>query len=315
MFRTLFLTTVLLLSAGRALRAQVPEIEIREHRAPVETFRSPDLRVNVDVVLLPVIVTDRTGTTVNGLPQSSFSVFEDKAKRSIVSFGNEDVPCSVGVVVDLSGSMQGRSALAARAMRTFFDAANPADEAFLLTVSTRPDTLSGFTKDFGNLEAQLSMARAGGATALTDTIHLALDRLHDAHNGRRALLVISDGMDNHSRYSETALLRLAEEADVQIFTIGMTPSTANKKAIELTDERNGLAFMQHLAESSGGMSFTLAGYENPQPVTEKIGRAIRDQYLIGYNPAAGEPGTWRSIQVKVDVPHVHVASRTGYSVR
>ena len=264
---------------------------------------------------MPVIVTNRSGTAVDGLTASSFTVFEDKDPRPILSFGTEDVPCSVGVVVDLSGSMQSKAGIAAGAMRAFFDTANPQDEAFLLTVSTRPDTISGFTRDFGNLEYQLSMSRSGGATALVDTVHLALSRLKEAHNSRRALLVISDGMDNHSRYSEAELLRLAEEADVQIYTIGMAPSLANKKAIELTEERNGLAFLDHLAERSGGLSFTLASYEDPVPTASKIGRAIRDQYLIGYRPSVSEPGKWRTVHVKVDLPQVHVSSRNGYFTR
>jgi Ca-activated chloride channel family protein len=306
------LSTVAMLLLGQfTLRGQV-QSDIRQPRAGAETFRSPDMRVDVDLVLLPVIVTNRAGALVEALTESSFTVIENKSPQPIVSFGREDVPSSVGVVVDLSGSMQSKRGIAADAMRAFFDTANPADEAFLLTVSTRPDTLSGFTGDFGKLESQLHAAPSGGATALVDTIHLALERLRGAHNGRRALLVISDGMDNHSRYSEPELLRMAEEADVQVYTIGMTPSVANKKAVELTEERNGLAFLQHLAERSGGLSFTVADYENPVPAATKIGHAIRDQYLIGYRPPASESGKWRAIQVRVNVPEVHVSSRNGY---
>jgi Ca-activated chloride channel family protein len=306
-----WLFTALFILPGFYLSAQ-PQLDIRPSRASSEAFRSPDMRVDVNLVLLPVIVTNRSGSVVHGLPASSFTVLEDKAARPIVSFGSEDVPCSGGVVVDLSGSMQSKTGIATGAMRAFFDTANPEDEAFLLTVSTRPDTLSGFTRDFGNLESQLSNARVGGKTALVDTIHLALERLHGAHYPNRALLIISDGMDNHSRYSEMELLHYAQEADVQIYTIGMAPSVANKKPIELTEERNGLAFLEHLAERSGGLSFTLAGYEDPTPTASKIGRAIRDQYLIGYSPAPGEPGKWRSVKVTVDVPQLHVSSRTGY---
>lgn len=307
-----WLNPALLLSITSALWAQVPELDIRAPRSSAEAFRSPDMRVDVDLVLLPVIVTNRAGVVVQGLQASSFTVLEDKTPKPIISFGSEDVPCSIGVVVDLSGSMHGKAGAAAGAMRAFFDTANPEDEAFLLTVSTQPATLSGFTQDFGNLESQLSNSRAGGATALVDTIHLALERLHAAHNPRRALLVISDGMDNHSRYSEMELLHYAEEADIQIYTIGMTPSGANKKPIELTEERSGLAFLDHLAERSGGLSFTLASYENPVPIASRIGRAIREQYLIGYRPSPGEPGKWRSVNVKVDVPQLRVSSRTGY---
>ena len=314
MARGPWLNKTLMLLITAPVCAQV-QLDIRAPHAMAEAFRSPDLRVDVDLVLLPVIVTNRAGVVVEGLTASSFRILEDKTAVPIVSFGLEDVPCSVGVVVDLSGSMQSYARSAAGAMRAFFDTANPADEAFLLTVSSRPDTLSGFTPDFGNLQSQLSMARSGGATALADTIHLALERLQGARHPHRALLIISDGMDNHSHFPEKELLRLAEEADVQIYTIGMAPSAVGRDGIRFTAERTGLDFLRHLAERSGGLSSTLANYENPVPVASKISQAIRDQYLIGYRPAAGEPGQWRTIQVKVDVPQVHVASRTGYRSR
>jgi Ca-activated chloride channel family protein len=304
----------LLLVNTAVLRGQ-PQLDIRPLHASTGDVRPPDLRVDVNLVLLPVIVTNRAGASVEGLAASSFTVLEDNAPLQIASFGREDVACSVGVVVDLSGSMRSKAGIAARAMRAFFDTANSADEAFLLTLGTRPGTPTAFTNDFGELEAQLSASQPGGWTALTDTIQLALTRLRQAHSSHRALLIISDGMDNHSRYSEAELLRIAEEADVQIFTIGMTPSTTNKKAIELTEERNGLAFLDHLATKAGGLSFTLASYENPVPVAEKISSAIRNEYLIGYHPVDNQPGKWRAVKVKVDLPQLHVSTRTGYYSR
>ncbi len=280
-----------------------------------EAFRAPDLQTNVDLVLVPVIVTNRAGATVSGLASTSFTVLEDNTPRPIVSLGREDVPASVGVIVDLSGSMGSKLGVATRAMRAFFDTANPEDEAFLLTVSSRPDTVSAFTSDFGLLQSGLLAARTGGATALIDTVYLGLHQMRAAHNKHKALLIISDGMDNHSRYSERELMRVAEESDVQIYTIGMAPSLANKKPIELTEERNGLAFLGHLAERTGGLSFTLASYEDPASVATKISRAIRDQYLIGYRPVeSGEPGKWRKIQIRVSLPEVRVSSRIGYFV-
>jgi len=301
----------LILLTGAGLRAQ-PLLDIRPSRSTAEPLRTPDLRVDVNLVLLPVIVTNRLGATVEGLTASSFTILEDNAPIPIGFFGSEDVPCSVGVVVDLSGSMQTKADIAARAVHAFFRTSNPEDEAFLLTLSTRPGAPSDFTNDFDKLEAQLRSQQPGGATALTDTIQLALSTLRGAHSPHRALVIVSDGMDNHSRYSEAELLRIAEEADVQIFTVGMAPSLANKKAIELTEERNGLAFLDHLAMKTGGLSFTLASYENPVPVAEKISSAIRNQYVIGYRPNDNHAGQWRPVKVRVNLPQVHVATRTGY---
>lgn len=207
-FRFCFGPTALFLAAA-ALYAQ-PQLDIRAAHPGVEPARAADLKVNVDLVLLPVTVTNRYGKTVDGLTASSFTVLEDHDPKPIVSFGSEDVPCSVGVVVDLSGSMQSKTGIAAGAMSAFLDTANPEDEAFLLTVSTKPGQASTFTNDFGELRSQLRAVRPGGATALTDTIAQALGQLRSAHNPRRALLIISDGMDNHSRYSEAELLHIAE---------------------------------------------------------------------------------------------------------
>jgi Ca-activated chloride channel family protein len=272
-----------------------------------------NLSVNVDLVLVPVVVTDHSGTTIAGLPASSFSALENNTPRPIVSLTSEDLPASIGIIVDLSGSMSGKAGMAARAMRAFFGTSNPEDEALLLTVSSLPGTLSGFTKDFGSLSTAILAARPRGATALIDTVYLGLRQMRAAHCRRKALLIISDGMDNHSRYSEQELMRIADETDVAIFTIGIIQVPPARKLIALGPERNGLAFLDRLAARTGGLSFTLGSYADPSPVAEKIGRAIRDQYLIGFRPSAdGSPGQWHAIQVKVSVPQVRVSSRPGF---
>jgi Ca-activated chloride channel family protein len=303
------------IAAASWLYAQ-PQLDIRAARPEPDLFRGPRLSINADLVLVPVIVTNRKGVAVTGLTASSFSVVEDKTAQPIVSLGLEDTPASIGVVVDLSTSMQARANRAAVALRAFFDAADPADEASLLTLSTRPGTVSAFTSDFGLLEARLFAEPRGGDTALIDAIFLSLRAMHAAHNTHKALLVISDGGDNHSRYSERELLRLAEESDVQIFTLGMT-SLTNRKPIELTGERNGLSFLSRLAERTGGLSFTLASYQDPAPAASLISRAIHEQYLIGFHPADSSAGSrkWRPIQVRVSMPQTHVSSRAGYYTR
>jgi Ca-activated chloride channel family protein len=268
------------------------------------------------MVLVPVTVINRAGTLVDGLPASSFTVLENKVPQPIVSFGSEDLPVSVGVVIDLSGSMKTKARSAAAALRAFINTANPEDEAFLATVSTHPETASIFTNDFGSLEARLLAARPGGATALVDTICLALGRMREAHNKRKVLLIVSDGMDNHSRYTERELIVLAEEADVLIYTIGMTSSMPGRKPVELAEEQTGRLFLDHIAQHTGGLSATLATSEDPAPIASKISRAIRDQYLIGYlSVDDGQPGKWRAIEVKVSLPQARVSSRNGYYAR
>lgn len=271
------------------------------------------IRADVNLVLVPTVVTDRKGAAVSGLTRDNFTVLEDKVPQPIVSLGNEDAPCSVGIVLDLSGSMRTKLRAATDALRAFLEAANPEDEIFLLTVGSRPHSLSNFTADFATLQNRIVGAHAEGDTALIDTVFMGLARLRSAPKGRGALLVISDGMDNNSRYSKAELLRVVEESDVQVYTIGIADLPAWKKAIELTEQSRGLALLSDLADRSGGMSFKAVISDDVEPAALKIGRAIRNEYVIAYGAAgANNSGKWRSVQVKVNPPQLRVYARTGY---
>ena len=284
---------------------------------PHDASRVPPIRTNADLVLVPVVVTDRGGAAVSVLEAGSFTILENKVPQTIVSFGNQDLPASVGVILDLSGSMRHKLKMAAAAVRAFFDSANADDEAFVLSVSTRPQDVSDFTSDFGLLQNRLLHTKPGGGTALIDTVYLGLSRIRTGQYGRRAILVVSDGMDNYSRYSKGDLLHLVEEADVQIYTIGIAPSPSEcKKPIELTEERKGLGLLDNIAERSGGLSFTATSFDDIGPATLKISRAIRNQYVLGYRPVrADNSGKWRAIQVKVSAPQTRVSARRGYYSR
>jgi Ca-activated chloride channel family protein len=305
------------LAGAVQLLAQAVEIQpVSVRRGSPEVMSRALIRADSNLVLVPVHVTNRAGTTIDGLAENAFTVLEDKVRRPIVSFGNEDVPCSVGVILDLSGSMSGRIRVAANVLHSFLETANPADESFLLTVSSKPQIVSGFTSDFGLLESKLVTAEPGGATALVDTIMLGLDRMKAGRLPHKALLVVSDGMDNHSRYSAPELIRRVEEADVQIYTIRVETWALTKKPIELTEERNGDAFLRDLAEHSGGLHSSVRDFNEAPGIAARLSQAIRDQYVIGYRPAANDDsGKWRAIQVKVDMPQTRVSARTGYYSR
>src|SRR5580658_10230325 len=208
-----------------------------------DNSHAPTFAVDAPVVLVPTTVMDRKGAIVSGLPADAFVVTQDSVPQRIASFGEQDVPVSVGIVLDTSGSMRSVLPQAKNVLRTFLDACNPEDEAFLYTVSNRPETDSGFTNNFNSLLEHMVFANAGGSTALVDTIYAALLQSRSAHHGRRALLVISDGMDNHSRYSANELIAAAVEADVQIYSISVYQPPRNKKPIELQEERNGTSFL------------------------------------------------------------------------
>jgi Ca-activated chloride channel homolog len=292
-----------------------PLASIRPARKP-ESGLLKVIRADVGVVLVSAIVTDRKGVTVSGLTQDKFTILEDKVPQPILSFSREEAPCSVGVILDLSGSMRDKLPAATAAVRAFLKTANPEDESFLMAVGSRPESLLSFTDDVGTIQNSLRTARAVGSTALIDTVYLGLNRMRSARNARRALLIVSDGMDNNSRYSKAELLRTVQEQDVQIYTVGIAERPAGKKAIQLTEEARGLALLGDLADLSGGMSFTVVNSDGMLPAASKIGQAVREQYVVGYRQSdRDDSGKWHVIQLKINSPRLKVYARKGYYSR
>jgi Ca-activated chloride channel family protein len=256
---------------------------------------------------------NRKGAIVSGLGRDAFTVIQDNSPQQISSFGEEDVPVSLGVVLDTSGSMQRVLGEAKHTLRSFFEVCNPEDEAFLFTVSFRPNRESGFTQNFETLMEQSLFAEAGGSTALVDTIYAALRQMRSARHGRKAILVISDGMDNHSRYTSAELLSAAMEADLQIYSITVFDPPRNKKPIELREERDGLFFLEDLTRKTGGIQMVVHDTAEATQAAERMGRVMRDQYLIGYVPESVEnAGKWHSIKVNLKAADAHAYARSGY---
>lgn len=275
--------------------------------------RTSPIRTSVDLVLVPVTVTDRRGAAIDGLGPEQFTLLEDKVPQQIISFGSEDGRCSIGIVLDLSGSMRNNLSLAKEVVRKIVTDSADGDEMFLLTVSSRPQTLSVFTTAPDRLGARVQPASAEGWTALNDTVFLGLERMQTARSPRKAIIVVSDGMDNHSRYGAAELLGAAIEADTPIYTVGLTDIVGNKKPIELTEERSGVLFLRELAGRTGGLYFGVNGRTDALAAADKIGRAIRNRYVLGYYAGRqGPSGKWRKIQVKLDVPGAAVSARGGY---
>jgi Ca-activated chloride channel family protein len=280
------------------------------------TRRVPSIRANADLVLIPVTVTDRKGAPVTGLESRHFKLMHDNALQSVVSFTQQDVPCSVGVIVDTSGSMVHQLEAAKMVVRAFLETVAPRHEASLMSVSFQPKIEAGFKPDPVEVQHSLQMVRPGGSTALVDTLYLALNKMHSAHNPRRALLVISDGMDNHSGYSKGDLMRMAMEADVQIYTISIGVLPRYKKPMQVQEERSGLTLLEDLADKTGGLHYTVEFSNAAERAAKQVGLAIRNQYLIGYRPVDTEvSGKWHKIHVKLDVPNTNVYARNGYYAR
>lgn len=305
------LALLMLLTAG----------EVEAQRANAPTFHT-----GVEMVLVPITVTDRDGRTVEGLRADDFDIFDDREPQKIVSFSSDDAPCSVGLVLDISDSMQQTHSAAKEIVQAFFGSANPDDEFLLLTVSTQPAAMPAFTTDTAALEESIGFAKPGGLTALFDTVYLGLSRMREAQRSRRALLILSDGGDNHSRYSEKDLMRAALEADVQIYTIvvdnglaGLGSNTTPyrpaliKKPWDRAGERQGAEMLEKLSDQTGGLYFHVHNTDEAKKDAIKAGRALRNEYVIGYHPPDfGTSAKWHRIRVKSKASNVHVHARNGY---
>jgi Ca-activated chloride channel family protein len=302
------------LPAGRVLALAVVAIAVWPAAAQKRpTPEVPAFRTDSTLVLVPVTVVDRRGSIVNGLASDAFLLTEDGVRQQIRSFSEEDAPVSMGIVLDLSGSMKGVLGAAKESLRALMKDANTADEAFLNAVSTNPRAYSGFTDHFDELLHKVAFEDAGGNTALIDTVYGSLNQLRSGVHTRKALLVISDGMDNHSRYSREQLLRRAVESDAQIYTIAVGNSSPYAKPMTVMEERRGLLFLDELAAKTGGISYIVHSPADIAAAAAGIGRALRNQYTIGYVPRGNDRnGQWRRIRVKVADSGLRAYARTGY---
>jgi Ca-activated chloride channel family protein len=273
-------------------------------------------RTDSTLVVVPVTVVDRRGAIVNGLAGNAFTLTEDGVPQPIRSFSEDDAPVSLGVVLDLSGSMKGVLGAAKESLRTLMKDANPDDEVFLNGVSTQPRAFTGFEDGVEEAVRRVESESAGGYTALIDTVYESLQQLRAGAEPRKALVVISDGMDNHSRYTREELLRLAVESDAQIYTIATVASVnpvQAPKPLVMTEAKRGLVFLEDLAERTGGIAFVVSNGTEIAKAAARIDQALRNQYVIGYvprdKPASGQ---WRKIRVKVAGSGMRAYARTGY---
>jgi Ca-activated chloride channel family protein len=238
---------------------------------------------------------DRTGRTALGLRRDNFKIFEDGAPQEIASFSNEDVPSSVGLVFDVSGSMKDKMRTAREAAHRLLETAIPEDEFFLITFSDRPAVEVDVTTDTSRINSRLLFVKPGGATALVDAVYLALNRLRTARGPRKALVVVSDGGDNNSRYSQGELYSYAVEADAQIHALGIPGN--------LRSGLNGFGILENLSSATGGLHFEAWNLKDLPSQAAKIGMALHDQYVLGYRPSPPMADSkYHKIQVKLDLP-------------
>ncbi len=301
--RSLFVYSAMLLALPVGAFAQSPvSITPRPTNVPKsEVLPKTNIRVDSNLVLIPVTVTDPMNRIVTGLEKESFKIFEDKKEQSITQFSSEDAPLSVGVVFDCSGSMGHKLEKSRLAVAQFFKTANPEDEFFLVQFNDAAELVQPFTRNLEEIQNRLTFSQSKGRTALLDAIYLALAQMKKARNPRKALLVISDGGDNNSRYTEGEIRNLVKEADVQIYAIGIyEPMAARGRTPE---EASGQGMLTEVAEQTGGRQYPVDNLNELPDIAAKIGVELRNQYVIGYSPQNQErDGKYRHVQVKLIQP-------------
>jgi Ca-activated chloride channel family protein len=282
----------------------VPSNNLRE--------RTPLVRSKVNLVLVPVTVTDPMNRLVTGLDKENFQVYEGKEQQEVRNFSSEDAPVSLGVIFDMSGSMSSKIERAREAVTEFFKTANPQDEFFLIAFADKPEEISDFTQSVDDLQGKLVFTVPKGRTALLDAIYLGISKMRQAKYPKKALLIISDGGDNHSRYTEGEIKSLVKEADTMIYSIGIYDHY-----FQTEEERLGPALLSDISDLSGGRAFTIDNPNDLADVATKIGIELRNQYVLGYRPKnPGHDGKWHKIKVKLlppkGLPPLHVYARTWY---
>jgi Ca-activated chloride channel family protein len=272
------------------------------------------LKIDVDLVALHAAVLDKRGVFVDGLPPDSFKVYEDKVLQKLSVAKQEDVPVSMGLVIDNSGSMFSKRAKVNAAALTFVKTSNPEDEAFVVNFNDDYylDTEHDFTSSIPEMKEALERIDARGSTALYDAIIGSLDHLKKAHRDKRVLLVVTDGMDNASRHTLTETINEVQHSDAVIYTVGLFG-----KEDKGATERKARKALQDLADATGGLAYFPEAVEDTESICTEIAHDIRNQYTLAYYPTHFErDGTFRTVQVAVTNPHgggkLTVRTRTGY---
>jgi Ca-activated chloride channel homolog len=277
--------------------------------------QAAEIKVEVNLALVNVTVTDPLDRLVTGLEKENFRVYEDGVEQEIITMSSEDVPVSIGLIFDMSGSMSGKVDKARQAAVQFMRTANPRDQFFLVSFNDRAELTSGFTSSVEELQSRMMFTVSRGRTALLDAIYLGLSQMRGAQNAKRALLIISDGGDNHSRYTENDIKNYLKEADCQLYAIGIYDSVVVRN--RTLEELNGPLLLSELTEMTGGRTFPVENLGELPDIAAKIGMELRNQYVLGYRPSnAQHNGIWRKIKVKLQppkgLPPLNVYARTGY---
>jgi Ca-activated chloride channel family protein len=313
--------TVRVLAAIVSAQTSVEAIHVMS-RAPTAADRGiakshlssavTSFKTSANLVTVPVSVTDGSNRMVLGLEKNNFQVYENKQLQTVHSCSTENAPVSIGIVLDTSGSMQNKLDEAREAIDNFIRTANSSDEFFMITFSDSPVQALDFDSSAQALQNALLYTVSKGSTALFDAVYLAIRKMEKAKYPRKAILIISDGGDNHSHYTEREVHRIAKEADVLIYAIGIYDSY-----VDSLEERLGPVVLADLSALTGGHAFVIENPKDLVDAADQIGFELRNLYMLSYRPEkAGMDGKWHKIKVKLlppkGLPALQVHAREGY---
>lgn len=309
MTRALFLPLALVTAFAVLVFAQTP--------TPTPEVLDDDdspVRVKTDLVTLTLTVTDPYGRYVSGLGKNAFTINDNGVEQEITFFSDSDTPVSVGIIFDVSGSMSGQKiAKARKALERFITSSHPMDEYFLIAFNSRAQLLMDRTRDGEAVLSKLTLVKPKNNTALYDAVYLGIERVTRGTHQKRALMIISDGQDNASRYNFGEVRRLMKESDVVTYAVGIMDGGDSASSLGM----QGQAFLDELTSVTGGKSFYPQTDVEMDEIFERIALELRHQYSIGYAPKDFQPnGKWRKVKVKVKpprgMPRLTVRGREGY---
>jgi Ca-activated chloride channel family protein len=304
--------TLALISFARTQSADdvhiIPRADAKKHVPTSDTvpIAGPDgpvalhaharpFRVDVDLVLVPVTVTDAMERPAMALTKRDFALYENGKLQEIRYFSEETAPVSIALLVDVSKSMTDKIDTERAAIVEFFKNACPQDEYFAITFSDRPRLVASSTQSIDELETKLSSVEPGGPTAMLDAVYMAQAELRSARYKRKAILIISDGGDNVSRYTLREIKQLAQESDVQIYAIGLFETFF----FNTIEERLGKKWLREITDATGGRTITVDNHAKLPEAAAELSREIRSEYVLGYRPVSPVPNRWQKVKVRI----------------
>src|SRR5262245_28373199 len=315
MSRAIIIALVLAVCSAVVIAQDTPQPQDQSQK---QNNRDFTLSVDVELVQLPISVLDAKGRPVDGLGKDNFQIFEDNTLQQIKLFQHEDIPLSLGLVIDNSGSMRNTRERVNSAALSFVRESNPEDETFIVNFDDSAYLEQDFTGSIGDLIDALDNLDTRGETALYDAVYLSVDHVKSGKKDKKAILLISDGEDNVSKYGLNKVIEVLRESKVTLYAIGL---------LEDNDQRGGLfkkppskkakENLENFAQITGGQAYFPKSLDEVEELVKDIAHDLRNHYTIGYTPTNRKlDGSWREIRVKVNPPKnvqkVTVRSKQGY---